>query len=218
MEMELKFIKIPSLFDKCVISISQHNRKAKRKNKLKVNNKTLNATCLNAVRLHSTFLHYKTWNSMFLRESKNGNLKNIKYALDNGVTFSLYKVYGLRYASRSGNFELVKFLHNYELHTCDNPIRWDGCDECVCIARHSIYDIIYVAIGGCLEGVMYLMEKYRDSMDVKIITFAKQCASKYKHLEIVKYLDENGADETIKKTFEYEVLVQKFWWTIQELI
>ena len=108
--------------------------------------------------------------------SKEGNLEEVKSAIDEGANVHAYDDYALRYASRSGHLEIVKFLveNGANIHADDD------------------YALRWASTKGHLETVKYLVKHGADihAHDDYALGFA----SAYGHLEVVKYLVENGAN------------------------
>ena len=143
--------------------------------------------------------------TLLLKASKRGNLKIVKYLLENHADndVNLRNVEGdsaVSIACERGNFELVKLLWQNS-----------GVDVNLRYGKRRSTLLHFASKGGNLKIVKYLLENHTD-IDVDLLNdngdSALAVASKKACLDIVKYLVQKNADVNFSKKVESTALLR----------
>ena len=121
--------------------------------------------------------------------SKNGHFDIVKFLVENGADVHAWNNHALRLASENGHFDIVKYLVE------------NGAD----IHANYDYALMVVAGAGCLPIVQYLVQSGANihANDNAALRYA----SLNKHFDVVKFLSkkeysDNGNYYSLKKVFE----------------
>lgn len=115
---------------------------------------------------------------VFFMAARQGNIKCLKYCLDNGVDIHSANDFALRIAAENGEMEVVKFLleNGANIHVLDD-----------CLLRLA-------SLNGKAKTVINLLEYGSCSYEAKL--YAMFNAILYGHIDIVKLLLQNGVSHT----------------------
>ena len=137
---------------------------------------------------------------VFFMAARQGNIKCLKYCLDNGVDIHSANDFALRIAAANGKMEVVKFL-------LENGANIHALDDCL---------LGLASINGKLQTVINLLEYGSCSYEAKL--YAMYNAILYGHIDIVKVLlikdvspyDNDGAVLKVVKMCKYDDILELF--------
>ena len=137
---------------------------------------------------------------VFFMAARQGNIKCLKFCLENGVDIHSANDFALRIAAANGKMEVVKFLleNGANIHVLDD-----------CLLRLA-------SLNGKIQTVTNLLEYASCSHEAKL--YAMFNAILYGHIDIVKLLlangvspyDNNGAVLKVVKMCKYDDIVALF--------